>query len=126
MKNTTPSADHPATMSHSCGARVTPVPGRMYSMIMMPDISTAITPTSFQCFTWYGRTMFGSFTCRMRKDSATMQYARMHPKLPASTTHTSILRPANGASTLSTPTTMIATYGELVLGWSLVKKRGIM
>ena len=126
MKNTTPSADQPATMSHSCGARVTPVPGRMYSMIMMPDISTAMVPMSFQCFTRYGRTMSGSFTCRMMKDSDTMQYARMHPKLPASTTHMSILRPANGASTLRMPTTMMATYGVLALECSLVKKRGII
>ena len=95
-------------------------------MIMMADVSTAMAPMNFQCFTLYGRGMVGSFTCRMMKDDDTMQYARMQPKLPASTIQTSILRPANGASTLSRPTTRMAMYGVLVFGCSLAKNRGII
>ena len=50
------------------------------------------------------------------KESETIQYARQHPKLPASTIHTSILRPASGASADNAPIRYNAFTGVLCLG----------
>ena len=55
----------------------------------------------------------------------TIQYARQHPKLPASLIHTSIFLPAKGASIVRIPIKISALIGVLCFGCNFAKNLGI-
>ena len=63
---------------------------------------------------------------RITKEIATMQYATQQPKLPASTTQTSIFLPKNGAMIDKRPMSKSAWTGVLYLSCNLAKIRGII
>ena len=62
----------------------------------------------------------------MMKDKETIQYARQHPKLPASTIHTNILRPNNGAKIDNPPIKYNALTGVLCVLCNFLNVLGIM
>ena len=74
----------------------------------------------------YGRSISGAFFLKMMKDKETIQYARQHPKLPASTIHTNILRPNNGANMDNPPIKYNAFTGVLCVLCNLRKVLGII
>ena len=97
-----------------------------YIATINPDMITAIVPKNLYAGTLYGLGISGSFFLKIIKESATMQYAKQHPKLPASLIHTSIFRPANGASIVNAPMRIRELTGVLCFGCNFAKNFGII
>ena len=113
MPNNKPRNVHPTAITISCHTRVHAEPGTIYIAAIKPDISTAIIPTQYACFTRYGLFKSAFVFRKTTNERDTIQYARQQAKLAASTIQTNITLPKNGAMIDVKPNYNNATIGVL-------------